>query len=68
MLQVGRDEFAKVEEALRACVPTLVNLDGLKVMPPPIDDRKIEHAAVMALMSLFGTWVKPTSVTFPQWR
>ena len=66
MVEVDMDKFEAIEAAVADCIKTAKDLNGLKLAYGTKDYSRgeIEAAAVMALMSLTHTWVRPKGVKF----
>ena len=66
MIEVDHKKFSDLEKAIRDCVATASDMRGLKISHAikDYDTNAVQNAAVMALMSLTGSWVRPNSVKF----
>lgn len=64
MMQVDKDKFRAVKTAMYDCLDSVMDLDGRKIVPPPVNEETMEMAVVTALMTVAQTWVKPNNVKF----
>ena len=66
MIEIDKDKFEALEQALLDCATACKDVMGLKIGPFPRfkDNRAIQSAACLALASLTDSWVRPKGLVF----
>ena len=66
MIEFDTDKFLDLEQAIRDCVATAMDRKGLKLAygTKHYTKEEIQAAALIALMVLTKTWVRPKGVKF----